>query len=136
MLLDLGQQPSGAAQDIGIAGDALQAAVLLLGHQPGTRQHGHVLLHRGKRHVVAGRQLAHGGIGVHDALENVAARAIRQRPEHMVQMGGRRLFIYNHSVVDSSTCVRGSSDGHDLSESTTSPGVPFPRRPWTYSHHR
>ena len=68
-----------------------------------------MFLHRGKRHVVMGGELAHGRIGVHYAGENVAPRRIRERAEQLVQNVRRWLLIYNHLVVDNSTTALGVS---------------------------
>jgi hypothetical protein len=93
----------GAAHGFGVAGHALRATVLPFGHQLSTFQHGHVLLHRGKRHRVSRSQLADRRVGVHHARQDVSPGGIGQRSEQVVQVVGRRLRIYNHMVVDSST---------------------------------
>jgi hypothetical protein len=108
-LLELRQQAIGTAHGVGVAGHALRATVLPLGHQLSTFQHGHVLLHGCKRHLVSRGQLADGRVGVHHARQDVAARGIGQRPEQLVQVVGRRLSIYNHMVVDNSTGMRRDS---------------------------
>jgi len=102
-LFELRQQSIGTTHGVRVTGHALRATVLPLGHQMRTFQHGDVLLHGGKRHLVSRGQLADGRIGVHHACQDVAPRGISQRPEQMVQVVGRRLSIYNHMVVDSST---------------------------------
>ena len=102
-LLELCEQARSTTHRIGVAGHTLGAAILPLGHQPGTLQHGHVFLHGGKRHVVVGGELAHGRVGVHDPRQDVATRGIGERPEQLVQGMRRRVPIYNHLVVDSST---------------------------------
>jgi len=102
-LLELREQTIGASHRVGVAGHALRATVLPLGHKLSTFQHGHVLLHGCKRHLVPRRQLADGRVGVHHAGQNVAPRGIGQRPEQLVQVVSRRLSIYNHMVVDTST---------------------------------
>jgi hypothetical protein len=102
-LLELREQAVGTTHRVGVAGHALRATVLPLGHQLSTFQHGHVLLHGCKRHLVPRRQLADGRVGVHHARQDVAPRGIGQRPEQLVQIVGRRLSIYNHMVVDTST---------------------------------
>ena len=101
--LELREQTVGAAYGVGIAGHALRAAVLPLGHQLGTFQHGHVLLHGCKRHLVSRGQLADRRVGVHHARQDVTPRGIGQRPEQMIQVVGRRRSIYNHMVVDTIT---------------------------------
>jgi hypothetical protein len=62
-----------------------------------------VLLHGGKRHLVARRQLADGSVGVHHARQDVAARGVGQGPEQLVEGFRRGLLIYNHLVADAST---------------------------------
>ena len=104
-LLEFTEQASRAAQGLGVAGHTLGAAVFSFGDQPGTFEDGHMFLDGGKRHVVAGGKLADGCIGVHDPLQDVAPRGIGERPEQLVQ-AARRLAIYNHMVVDSSTDLR------------------------------
>ena len=105
-LLELGQQSSRTAHRIGLAGHALSASVPALGDQTRAFQHGHVFLHRGKRHVVMRREFTHGRVGVHYPRQNVAPRGIGERPEQLVQGLGRGLSIYNHLVVDGSTPAR------------------------------
>jgi hypothetical protein len=84
-LLELCEQAIGTAHRVGVAGDALRAAVLPLGHQLGTFQHGHVLLHGRKRHVVTGGQLADGRVGVQHARQDVAACGVGQGAEQLVE---------------------------------------------------
>ena len=62
-----------------------------------------MFLHGGKRHVVVRCEFAHGRVGVHDPRQNVAPRRIGERAEQLVQNLRRRLSIYNHLVVYSST---------------------------------
>ena len=69
-------------------GHALGAAILPLDHQPGTLEHGHVLLHGGKRHVVVRGELAHGRVGVHDPRQDVTPRGVGERPEQLIQSVG------------------------------------------------
>jgi hypothetical protein len=88
---------------VGIARHALRAAVSPLGHQLRAFQHGHVLLHGGKRHLVSRGQFADRCVGVHHTRQNVAPRGIGQGPEQLVQVVGRSLATYNHMVVYSST---------------------------------
>jgi hypothetical protein len=102
-LLELCEQSSRTTHRIRVAGHALSAAGPALGHQPRALQHGHVFLHRGERHVVMRCELAHGRVGVHYPRQNVAPCGIRERTEQLVQNVRRRLFTYNHLVVDSST---------------------------------
>jgi hypothetical protein len=89
-LLELRQQTIGTAHGGGVAGHALRATVPPLGHQPSTFQHGHVLLHGCKRHLVSRGQLADRRVGVHHARQDVAPRGIGQRPEQLVQVVGRQ----------------------------------------------
>lgn len=87
-LLELRQQTMGTADGVGVAGHALRATVLPLGHQLGAFQHGHVLLHGCKRHLVSRGQLADGRVGVHHTRQDVAPRGIGQRPEQLVHVVG------------------------------------------------
>ena len=87
-LLELRQQTVGTAHGVGIAGHALRATVLPLGHQLGTFQHGDVLLHGCKRHLVSRRQLADRRVSIHHASQDVAPRGIGQRPEQLIQVFG------------------------------------------------
>jgi hypothetical protein len=103
--LELREQAIRAAHGVGIAGHALRAAILPLGHQLGTFQDGYVLLHGCKRHRIARRQLADGCLGTHHARQDVAPRRIGQRPEQVIEVRSRRLSMYNHMVVDSSTPI-------------------------------
>lgn len=98
--LELRQQAIGQAHGVGIAGDALGAAVLALRHQPRPFEHGHVLLHGGERHVVVLGQLADRGLRVHHAVQDVAPRGVGERPEELIQGFRARLLSYNHLVVD------------------------------------
>jgi hypothetical protein len=82
--LELCEQAPRTTHDIGVAGHTLGAAILPLGHEPGTLQHGHVFLHRGKRHVVVRGEFAHGCVGVHNPRQDVATRRIRERAEQVV----------------------------------------------------
>ena len=102
-MLELLEQASGLPQSSRIADHPLGAAVLPLRHQARALQDGYVLLDGGKRHVVVRGEFTHGRVGVHDPRQDVAARGISERPEHLVQSLRRRLPIYNHLVVDSST---------------------------------
>jgi hypothetical protein len=90
-LLELRQQTIGTAHGGGVAGHALRATVPPLGHQLSTFQHGHVLLHGCKRHLVSRGQLADRRVGVHHARQDVAPRGIGQRPEQPIQVVGRQL---------------------------------------------
>jgi hypothetical protein len=101
--LELREQTVGLADRVGIAGHALGAAVLPLGHQPGALEHGDVLLHRGEGHLVARGQLADGRVGVHHTSQDVAPRGVGERAEQLVEVVRRGLTIYNHLVVDAST---------------------------------
>jgi hypothetical protein len=102
-LLELLQQAIGTTDGVGVTGHALGAAVLALDHQLSAFQHGDVLLHGCKRHRVSRRQLADGRVGDHDAREDVAPRGVGQGPEELVHGLGRRLSMYNHLVVYTST---------------------------------
>ena len=102
-LLELRQQAIGTTHGVGVAGHALGAAVLALGHQLSAFQDGDVLLDGCKRHRVSRRQLADGRVGDHDARQDVAPRGIGQGPEQLVHGRGRRLSMYNHLVVYIST---------------------------------
>jgi hypothetical protein len=86
-LLELREQSGSTLQRIRVAGHALSASILALRYQPGALQHGHVLLHGGKRHVVVRGELAHGRVGVHDPRQDVAARVIGERPKQLIQSG-------------------------------------------------
>jgi hypothetical protein len=94
--LELREQMVGPAHGVGIAGDALRPAVLPLGHQPRPLEHRDVLLHRGERHLVAGRQLADRRVGVHHAGEDVAPRRVGERAEQLVEVLRREPATYNH----------------------------------------
>jgi hypothetical protein len=83
--LELGQQAVGAADGVGVAGHALGAAVLALGHQARPLQDGHVLLHGGKGHVVSRGQLGDGRFGGHHPCQDVAPRGIGESPEQLIQ---------------------------------------------------
>jgi hypothetical protein len=101
-LFERREQVRGAAKGIGAAGDALGAAVLAFGHQPGALEHGDMFLDGGERHVVAGGELAHRGFAVHHPRQDVAARGVGERAEDLVERLRGGLQIYNHMVVDSS----------------------------------
>ena len=101
--LELREQTVGAADRGGVAGHALSAAVLALGHEARPFQYGHVLLHRGKRHVVASGQLGDGRFRDHHPRQDVAPRRIGESPEQLIQRLARRWSIYNHLVVYHST---------------------------------
>ena len=66
----------GPAHGVRIASHALRAAVLPLGDQLGSFEHGHVLLHGGNDISIARGQLADGRVGVHDPSED-AERNLR-----------------------------------------------------------
>jgi hypothetical protein len=102
-LLELREQTRGTTHRIGVAGHTLGPAILPLGDQPGTLQHGHVFLYGGERHVVVRGEFAHGRVGIHDPRQDVAPRGIGERPEQLVQGVRRSIPTYNHLVVDSST---------------------------------
>jgi hypothetical protein len=101
--LEFREQAIGAAHSVRIAGHALRAAILPLGHQVRTLQHGDVLLDRCKRHLVTRRQLADGRLRAHHARQDVAPRRVGQCPEQVIQFGGRWLSMCNHMVVDNNT---------------------------------
>jgi hypothetical protein len=107
LLLEAGEQVRGTAHGTGTPGDALRAAVPALGHQLRALQHGYVLLHRGKRHIVVRREFADGRVRGHHTRQYVAPRRIGKGAEQLVQRSRCRLFIYNHLVVDSSTIAGG-----------------------------
>ena len=88
-LLELPEQSSRTPQGVRVAGHALGASILAFRYQPRTLQHGHVLLHGGKRHVVVRGEFAHGRVGVHDPRQDVATRGIGERPEQLIQSVGR-----------------------------------------------
>jgi hypothetical protein len=87
--LELREQTVGAAQSVGITGDALRAAVLPLGHQVRPLEYGDVLLHGGKRHVVAGGELGHGRLRGHDSCQDVTPGRIGERAEQTIQCSAR-----------------------------------------------
>jgi hypothetical protein len=87
--IELCEQSSSTPQGIRVAGHALSASILPLRYQPGTLQHGHVLLHGGKRHVVVRSEFAHGRVGIHDPRQDVATRGIGERPKQLIQSVGR-----------------------------------------------
>jgi hypothetical protein len=98
----LREQHIDPADGVRIAGHALGAAILPLDHQSGTFQHGHVLLHGRKRHLVSRGQFTDGRVGVEHPRQDVPTGGIGQRTEELVQVVRRRLSTYNHMVVDSS----------------------------------
>jgi hypothetical protein len=102
-LLERREQSGGTTQGLGVAGHALGAAVPAFGHQPGTLQHGHVLLDSCKRHLVVRRKFAHGRLGVHDPRQDVPTGRVSERAKQLVQGLRGCLPIYNHMVVDIST---------------------------------
>jgi hypothetical protein len=83
--LELCEQSVGSAYGVGIADHALGAAVLPLGHQAGPLEHGHVLLHGGKRHVIPSRQLGDRRLTAHHPRQDVTPRRIGKRPEQVIQ---------------------------------------------------
>jgi hypothetical protein len=103
--LELREQTVGAAYGFGVAGHALDAAILPLGHQSGPFQYGHVLLDGGKGHVVAGGQLGDRRLRGHHPRQDVTPRRIGKSPEQLIQSLARCQSIYNHLVVDSSTSL-------------------------------
>jgi hypothetical protein len=103
VLLELREQTIGTTDSVGVACHTLRAAVLRLGDQLSTFQNGDVLLHGGKRHRVSRGQLADGGVGGHDARQDVAPRGVGQCPEQLIEGLGRWLLKYNHMVVYIST---------------------------------
>jgi hypothetical protein len=115
--LELREQTVGAAHGVGVAGHELGAAVLPLGHQARPFQYGHVLLYCGKGHVVASGQLGDGRFRGHHPCQDVPPRRIGERPEQLIQGLARCWSIYNHLVVDDSTCTAGS--GHKIHRRTT-----------------
>ena len=88
-LLELREQSSRTPHGIRVAGDALGPAILPLRDEPGTLQHGHVLLHGGEGHVVVGGEFAHGRVGAHDPRQNIATRGIGERRKQPIQSVGR-----------------------------------------------
>ena len=88
-LLELREQSSRTPQGDRVAGHALGAAVLALRDQASALQHGHVLLHGGKRHVVVRGEFAHGRVGVHDPRQDVATRGIGERAKQLIESAGR-----------------------------------------------
>jgi hypothetical protein len=98
-LLELREQSSRTPQGIRVARHALGTSILPLRYQPGTLQHGDVLLHGGERHVVVRGEFAHGRVGVHDPRQDVATRGIGERSKQPIQSVRRRVPIYNHLVV-------------------------------------
>jgi hypothetical protein len=125
-LLELRQQTIGTTDGVGVAGHALGAAVLALGHQLSTFQDGDVLLHGGKRHRVSRRQLADRRVSDHDARQDVAPGGVGERPEQLVEGLGRRLSMYNHLVVYVTT-RRGRPRP---APAIDAPGPPKPHRIW------
>jgi hypothetical protein len=88
-LLELREQSGRTPQGIWVAGHALGASILPLRYEPGTLQHGHVLLHGGERHVVVRGEFAYGRVGIHDARQDVATRGIGERAKQLIQSVGR-----------------------------------------------
>jgi len=81
----LREQPVGAAHGVRVASHALRAAVLPLGDQLGSFEHGYVLLHGSERHLVTRGQLADGRVGAHHSGQDVAPRGVGQRAEQLVE---------------------------------------------------
>ena len=101
--LELREQTVGAAQGVGIPGDALRAAILALGHQVRALEDGDVLLHGGKRHVVAGGELGDGRFRGHHSCQDVAPGRIGEGAEQVIEGRARCGTLCNHLVVYSST---------------------------------
>ena len=102
----------GPAYGARITSHTLRAAVLPLGDQLGSFEHGHVLLHGGKRHLIARGQLADGRVGVHHPGQDVAPRGVGQRAEQLVKRV-RRWLTYNHMVVYTTTSIDAPCKGRE-----------------------
>ena len=98
--LELREQTVGAAQGVGIPGDALRAAILALGHQVRALEDGDMLLHGGKRHVVAGGELGDRRLRGHHPCQDVAPGRIGKRAEQLIERLARCHALCNHLVVD------------------------------------
>lgn len=88
--LELREQTVGTAEGVGVAGHALGAAVLALGHEARAFEHGDVFLNGRKRHVVVRGELGDRRLGAHHTCQDVAARGIGERPEQVIQGPARR----------------------------------------------
>ena len=86
MLIELREQSGGAPNHFGIARHALRAPVPALDDETGALEHGDVLLHSGKRHVVARREVADRCLGTHDARQDVAAGAVGECSKDVVEL--------------------------------------------------
>jgi hypothetical protein len=98
-LLELCEQSSGTTEGIGVACNALGAAVLVFCDESRTLEHGDMFLHGSKRHVVVRGKFGHRRLGVHDPRQDVATRRVGERSEQLVQGVLGCLPIYNHLVV-------------------------------------
>ena len=105
----------GAAYGARITSHTLRAAVLPLGDQLGSFEHGDVLLHGSKRHLIARGQLADGRVGVHHPGQDVAPRGVGQRAEQLVEVV-RRWLMYNHLVVYISTSFAPGARGEHTAQ--------------------
>ena len=72
----------------------------LFGDECRSLENSHVLLHRGKAHVVPASQRGHRLLAFDGTFEDVSTRPIGKRLEDAVDVGVRQGPIYNHRVVD------------------------------------
>jgi hypothetical protein len=105
----LREQTVGAAQGVWIPGDALRTAVLSLGHKVRPLEYGDVLLHGGKRHVVASGELGHRRLRGHDSCQDVTPGRIGESAEEVIESRARLWSLCNHLVVNDNTARPGRS---------------------------
>ena len=84
-LLVVREPHGGLPHGFGEQFDANHPPFLLALHQPRFLEHAQVLHETGKGHAVRLRQFRHAGRPLLQALDDVAPRRVRQRPEHAVE---------------------------------------------------
>ena len=101
-MLELFEQFLGPPDGLDVPAHQLFSSRSSFGHQLGSFQYRHVLLHRGETHRVALRQRAHRVVAPQGELHDVAPGGVGERVEQQIDalVGGEFVsVIYNHLVV-------------------------------------
>ncbi len=85
---------------LGISAHETLSTAALFAHEPGSFQHGDVLLYGGETHVVVRCECADRGFTRECSTNDVTPCRVGERSKESIHLAVRHLRIYNHMVVD------------------------------------